>query len=72
MTARELATRYIEDQIRIIEKYGGEVRLGPERRLEAIESTRRVFDTMNVASPGSRRNTVRLGLGKVRGQAESG
>ena len=69
MTTRKLATKYIEEQIRIIEKHGGEPRLDPGRRLEAIESTKRVFDTMRAgaSAPAEHRSPgVRRGLRKLR------
>lgn len=63
MTTHELAARYIEDQIGIIKKHGGQPRLDADQKRDAIEATARTFDAIRVAAAAARPSTARSDSG---------
>jgi len=46
MTTRQLAAKFIDDQLDIIKKHGGKPKLSADRRRIAIAETERTFDAM--------------------------
>lgn len=50
MTTRELAARYIDEQIGNIKRHGGQPRLDADQKSDAIEATTRTFDAIRAAA----------------------
>lgn len=46
MTTRQLAARYVEEQLEIIRKHGGKPKLSADKRRTVVASVERTFEAM--------------------------